>query len=424
MKTELVDVNETLKNLTIEIPSDLVDTEIEKTARTYARQARLPGFRPGKVPTKVAKKRFLAQILQDVTQALVPRAVEDALQERGIEPVDTPDIRDVTVEEGRPLTFTAAVETVPPIDPGDLSSIEVRRPADAVTDEGVTQTLEGLRQRAARSEAVEGRPVAEGDMVVVDLERRETDGSTDRHEATSIQVGGPANPPGFDAHLIGMETGATKTFDLPFPDAYPVPELAGSTVTYTITLKEIRRQVLPELDDEFAKDLGEFDSLDALRTRVRADMEEEARASADRDVRAQLLTQLASRVGFTLPTSLVERELDRRLEEFVRQLVSQQIDPRSAGIDWPQFRESQRESATIAVASALVLDEVARREAVMVSPEDVDKEIDLWAERTGRTAAVVRAQLEKDGGMSRLYTGLRREKAVDLALSRAKIAGE
>jgi trigger factor len=206
-----------------------------------------------------------------------------------------------------------------------------------------------------------------------------------------------------------------------FPEDYAVAEMANTDVTYTVKVKELRRRVLPELDDEFAKDLGEFDSLAALRERVRADLQEEAVEKADRQVRAEILKQLAERVAFELPPSLVEREIDRRLEEFARQLMQQNVDPRQAGIDWAQFREAQREPAHASVASALALDEVARRENLAVTEEEIEREIEKFAARAGRTPAALRAQLEKEAGIGRLSTGLRREKAVDLALSRARM---
>jgi trigger factor len=192
-------------------------------------------------------------------------------------------------------------------------------------------------------------------------------------------------------------------------------------VTYTVTVKSLRRRVLPELDDEFAKDLGEFETLDALRSRVREDLEHEARHTAERDVRAELMKQLAARVPFEVPPSLVERELDRRLEDFARRLMEQKIDPRQAGIDWDAFRESQREVARDGVAGAIYLDEVARREQLDPTPEEIEQEINRWAERSGRTPAAVRAALEKEGGLSRVSAGLRREKSVDFLMSRATL---
>ena len=421
MKTEFTDVNETRKTLAIEIPTDVVDAEINRVARGYTKQARLPGFRPGKAPQTLIKQRFREQILHDVMHDLIPRAVEDALQERGIEPVDTPNIKDVALEEGRPMTFTAAIETVPSFDPGDLSSITLERPPVQIADDAVDDMLLRLRDRAGTSEPVEGRPVAEGDAVVLHLDRTGPDGQVDHHDDVTVQLGAPENPPGFDAHLVGMSDGEARTFTIHFPESYPAPDLANTDQAYAVTLKGIRRRVLPELDDEFAKDMGEFESLAALRERIGADLQEEAEEKARRQVRSELFRQLSRRVTFELPASLVEREMDRRLEEFARQLTSQNLDPREAGIDWAQFREAQREPARDAVASALVLDEIARREQITVAGEDVDKEIERFATRAGRTPAALRAQLEKEGGISRLYASLRREKAVDLALSRANM---
>ena len=424
MKTEFTDVTETQKTITIEIPSDVVDAEIARVAKDYSKQARLPGFRPGKVPATIIKQRFKDQILHDVMHGLIPRAIEEALQERGIEPVDTPNIKDVELQEGQPLKFTAAVETVPPFDPGDLSTLSATRPSREVSDDAIEQVLQRLRERAARYEPVEGRPVTDGDTVVLDIERPDPDSGTDRHENVSLELGAAANPPGFDANLVGLSAGDEKTFSIHFPEDYAVQEMANTDVSYTVKVKEIRQKVLPALDDEFAKDLGAFDSLEALRDRVRGDLREEADENATRHVRSELLRELAQRITFPLPQSLVEREVDRRLEEFARQLMQQNVDPRQAGIDWAQFREAQREPASAAVASALVLDEIARREQITVAGEDVDKEIERFAVRAGRTPAALRAQLEKEGGVARLAAGLRREKAVDLALSRATITDQ
>jgi trigger factor len=421
MKTEFTDVSATQKTLTIEIPVDVVAAEINRVAKGYTKQARIPGFRPGKVPTTLVKQRFKEQILHDVAHGLIPRAVDEALQERGIEPVDTPNIKDVALEEGQPLTFTAAIETVPPFDVGDLSTIEATRHATDVNDEAVEKTLQQLRQRGAKFEPVENRGVEDGDTVVLDIDRKDAEGKPDRHEDVSLELGSPANPPGFDAQLLGLRTGETKTFTTHFPEDYAVKEMANTDVEYTVTVKDIRRKVLPELDDEFAKDLGAFESLSALRDRVRADLLQESEEHARQHLRTDVLKQLSDRVTFDLPPSLVEREMDRRIEEFASRLVQQNVDPRQAGIDWGQFRESQRDPARASVASALALDEIARREGLTVSAEDVDKEIERFAVRAGRTPAALRAQLEKEGSVTRLATGLRREKAVDLVLSRARI---
>jgi len=442
MKTEFIDVSDTQKNLVVEIPSTVVDAEIDKVARDYSRAARVPGFRPGKVPAKVVRQRFRDQILHDVAHGLIPRAVDEALRERGVEPVDTPDIRDVVVEEGQPLKFTATFETVPPIEPGEYASITLHPKSTAVEDSAVDAALANLRERAARYEPIAGRGIAIGDSVMMDLVRtatpkqvtdeplvviagepappkRPAEPQTDKHEGVTVEIGATANPPGFDDNLIGLHEGVEKTFEVRYPDDYAIEELAGTTVAYDVSIKAIRTRVVPALDDELAKDLGEFENLDALRARVRGDLEHEAMHEAERDLRAELLKQLASRVTFDVPASLLDREIDRRMEDFVRRLMDQQIDPMKVNINWEEFREKQREAASEAVRGALALDEVARREHIAATEEDVNAEVERYAERNGRSAAAVRAKLEKEGGIARLYSGLRREKTVDFLLSRA-----
>jgi trigger factor len=423
MKTEFVDVSETRKRLVVEIPSAVVDAEIERVTQTYSRAARIPGFRPGKVPTRLVKQRFRQQILHDVAHDLIPRAVDDALRARGVEPVDTPDIRDVVVDEGQPLKFTASFETVPPIDPGDYSSISLRRPPAVLEADAVERALTQLQNRMARYESVEERGIEMGDTVTVDLERRSEGTGTDRHEDVNIELGASANPPGFDAELLGLLPAAMKQFTIRYPDDHTIRELAGTSLEYDVTIKAIRRRVLPDLDDELAKDL-ELDSLEALRERVRQDLLAEADQNAERQVRADLLKELSGRITVEVPDTLLEREMDRRTEEFARRLVEQQIDPKQTNIDWNQFRESQRVPAREAVKSALVLDEVARREGLVVTDADIERELAGYAIRAGRTVAAVRARLEKEGGLGRLQTGLRREKAVDFLISHARIDRE
>jgi trigger factor len=424
MKTDLIDVNDTRKDLHIELPSTVVDEAIDRVTRDYSRRARIPGFRPGKAPSRVVKQRFREQILNDVAHDLIPRVIDDALRERGVEPIDTPDVRNVTIDEGQPLTFTASFDTVPTFEPGDYATVSLRRPTPQVDEEAVTQAIERLRARAARWDPVEGRGVVEGDTVTVDITRVAAGTAPESHTDVNVDLGAKANPPGFDEQLLGLEPGSEKTFPVHYPADYPIGELANTDVSYTVAVKAIKRRVLPELDDEFAKDLGDFETLDALKVRVREDLEHEARHEAERAVRGDLMKQLAARVPFELPATLVEREMDRRVEEFARRLMDQNIDPREAGIDWRAFRESQRESSRQAVAGALVLDEVSRRERLEVGDEEVEREIARYAEQSGRTPAAVRAALEKEGGLSRIRAGLRREKSIDFVMSRATIAGE
>jgi len=292
-----------------------------------------------------------------------------------------------------------------------------------VAEEAVDHALQRLRDRAARHEPVEDRGVEHGDTVTVDLDRKDAQAQTDSHKDVAIELGAKANPPGLDEQLLGLTAGATKTFTLHYPADYAIGELANQDVEYTVTVKSVKRRVLPELDDEFAKDLGDFENLAALRARVREDLEHEAKHAAERDTRGELMQQLAKRLPFEVPASLVERELDRRLEDFARRMMDQGIDPREAGIDWQAFRQSQRDAAVQSAASAIYLDQLARQERIEATSDEIDEEVARYAERTGRTPAAVRAALEKEQGLSRVASGIRREKSIDFLMSRATIAG-
>ena len=430
MKTEFTELSETRKNLAVEVPSADVDREIERLSQRYRRSVRVPGFRPGKAPVRLIQQRMREQILHDVAQDLIPKAVDEALRERELQPVDTPAIRDVNVEQGRPLTFTATFETLPPVDPGEYKGLTLRRTPVEVTDETVTQALEQIQERAARAEPVEGRGVAQGDIVTMALTRQiirqpavpETPPpGAETHENVDVEVGASANPPGFDDALLDLEVGAAREFTVTYPEAYADKELVRADVSYAVAIKGIRQRILPELDDEFARDVGKFETLEALRDHVRADLVEQAERDADRRMRDELLAHLAKRVTGDVPEALVNHEVDRRVEHFVTHLISQRIDPRRADIDWEAFRDEQRAGATDSVRSTLVLDEIARNEKIDVGDAEVTQEIEQRAERSGRTATATRARLEKEGGLAQVAVGLRREKAIDIVLAHATI---
>ena len=435
MKTEFTEVSDTRKNLSFEIPTDVLDAEIDRVARGYSRTARVPGFRPGKVPASVVKQRYREQILYDVAHDLIPRLVGDALRERGLEPVATPDIRDVVLEEGQPMTFVADFETLPPIDPGDYTGLTLRKPPAVLEVGAVDRALEQLRQRAARWHPVEDRPAGTGDTLLLDLARtrrtglieipgegpsRSSDDKPELMQNVSIELGAKANPPGFDTQLSGSNAGEARSFTVSYPQDYEVPELAGATVDYDATIKGIRRKELLPLDDDFAKEVSELETLDALRDRVREDLQKGAEHDAEHQVRFELLQTLASRLK-TAPDVLVDQEIERRLEDFVRRLMEQGIDPTKANIDWDDFRERQRGPSADTVRSTLVLDEIARRESIDADDADITGEVERFAERAGRTPAAVRARLEKEGGVDRIRAGIRREKTVTWILEKAQI---
>jgi trigger factor len=436
MKTEFTEVSETRKHLSFEIPSDIVEAEIGRVAKGYSKQAKIPGFRPGKVPAHVVRQRFKDQILYDVAHDLIPKLVGDALKERGLEPVATPDIRDVVIEEGKPLTVVADFETLPPIDPGEYTWVALRRPP-ADLDVGAADTaLEHLQQRAARWHPVEDRPAAIGDTLLIDMTRTRrtrlvelasgpTPPSDDEKPESlpniSIELGAKANPPGFDDHLVGTSPDTAREFTVNYPADYEIEELAGAKVDYQVTVKGIRTKELLPLNDDFAKEVSDVDTLDALRDRIREDLQAQKQQEADHQVRHDLLRELSTRLK-AAPDVLVDQEVDRRLEEFARRLMEQGIDPMKANVNWQDYRDRQKDAAAETVRSTLVLDEISRRESIAVTEDDVAAEIARYAERSGHTPAAVRARLEKDDALDRIRAGIRREKTMTWLLENANIA--
>lgn len=422
MKAEFTDVSDIRKRVAVEVPSAAVEREIERLAQRYRRSVRIPGFRPGKAPARLVRQRLRDQILEEAAQNLVPRIVGDLLRERDIQPVAAPDVQDVEIDEGRPLTFTATFETMPEVDAGDYHELTLRRTPVEVTDANIDEALEQLRQRAAREAPVEGRGVERGDVVTVDLERRVLRPASsesgpppapERRSGARAEIGAADNPPGFDEHLAGLEVDGTARFT--------VTEPSGAEVEYDVRVTGIHERVLPELNDEFAQAVGTHESLEDLRAQAEADLRAHAGRETDRKLRDELLTQLAGRMAGDVPEALVNRELDRRLERLARELLAQRIDPGSTNIDWNALRESQRPAAVDTVKSALVLDAIAGREEIEATPAEVDKEIERLAERANRGAQAMRALLEKEDGIASLALGMRREKTIQHLLSHATI---
>ena len=438
MKTEFTDVSDTRKHLAVEVPPDVVDAEIDRVAKKYSRSARVPGFRPGKVPARVVRQRYKDQILHDAAQELIPRVVGDALRERGLEPVTAPDIKDVVIEEGQPLTFLADFETLPPIDPGTYTGLALSKPPAVLEVGAVDRALEHLQARHARWHTIEDRPAELGDTLVVDLTRTRrrrlvtlageappespTDDQPEHVPGVPIELGAAINPPGADEHLVGASIGETRAFTSHYPADYENAELAGATLDFEMAIKGIRRRELLPLNDDFAKEVGDTETIEALRERVRGELQQAAEEDADHEVRHQLLQQLASRLR-AAPDALVDQEVDRRLEDLVRRLLNQGIDPTQTDIDWAQFREAQRPAAVETVKSTLVIDEIARREGIEATDEDLAAEVEKFAERSGRTPTAVRARLEQDEALDRIRLGIRREKTVRWLLEQASMVG-
>ncbi len=422
MKVEYVEESAVKKALSFEVEADLVEAEVERRARELARKVKLPGFRPGKTPLDVIKRRFHDEITGEAAEAIVNKVVFEELDGRGLKPLAAPKVEDVKLEAGQPMTFRAVFEVLPLIELPDWKGLEATVKGPGVTDEDITKELDRLREEAARFDPVEDvREARPGDFVLVDLVWKPVQGGKGGHDENAlIEIGNAGNHEDMNKGLAGMRAGETKAIDVLWgQDASP--QIAGKTVRYTITLKGIKAKVVPVADDEFAKDLGEFDTLEELKTKIRAQLEAAEERRVDRDTKAALVEALVARTGFEVPEALVERHMTARAENLARGLAYQGIDPRKVGVDWHDYRESTRDDSVKAARADILLDEIARREGIEVQQPELDAEVARLAERAGRSKEALRAQMSKEGELGALAARIREEKTLDLLKANASI---
>jgi trigger factor len=422
LKVDYVEESSVRKALTFEVEPERVQVEIDARVKELARRVKLPGFRPGKVPLEVVKQRFKDEILGEAAEAIVNKVVFEELDGRGLKPLAPPKVEEVKLEEGQPMSFKAVFETLPLVELPDWKGLRVTAKGPKVADEDVAKEIDRMREEAARYDAVEeARPTRSGDFVLLDLVWQPKDGGKGgRDENALIEIGNEGNHKDMNAGLEGLSVRETREIDVAWGED-AAPKVAGKTVRYTVTLKAIKNKVVPERDDEFAKDLGEFDSLAALEAKIRQQLEAVEERRSDREVRAGLVESLVAKTGFEVPETLVERHMSARTESLARGLAYQGIDPRKVAVDWKQYRESTREDSVKAARADILLDEIARREGIEVRDAEIDAELERISERSGRSREQVRAQMAKEGDLSALAARIREEKTLDLLKSNASI---
>ena len=421
MKVDYIEETSVRKALAFEIEPEAVQAEIDRRARELSKKARLPGFRPGKIPTDVVKRRFKEEILSETAETIVNEYVFKELDGRGLKPLGQPRVEDLRIAEGEPMAFRAVFETLPLVEVPDWKGLRVSAQGPSVTDEDVDKEIDQLREQAARYEPVEPRAAEKGDHVVVDLTWTPQDGSAGGHDENAlIEIGHEGNHEDMNTALEGMAVDESKDVEVTWgPDA--APAIAGKTIGYSMKLKEIKKKVVPEADDEFAKDLGEFDTLAALRAKIREQHEANENRRVERDVRAALVEALVAKTSFEVPEALIEHHMTARTENLARGLAYQGLDPRKVDINWREYRESQRDNSVKAARADILLDEIATREDIQVLDAEVDAEIARLAEGAGKSAQAVRAQMEKEGDLASVKGRIREEKTLDLLKANASI---
>ena len=423
MKIEVTDLSPVKKTLAVEVDVEEVSKETAAVLRRYAGQVRLPGFRQGKAPVDMVRKRFAKEIDDDVRERLISRLWREATSEKGLVPLGDPVLDDLKHEHGMPFQFKTTFEVLPKFEVKDFRGVEAKTPPSRLEDHEVDEALESIRQSRARYVPDEARLAEAGDVIVADLDEQPDGEESKKREKLVLEVGAPGNPEAFNAKIVGARMGKAYAFDVLYPADHANHALAGKKVGYRLAVHEVKRKEIPPLDDELAKELGEFESLAALRTRVRSDLEARKAAMAQSGLRQAILDKVLLANPIPLPDVLVEEEIQHRLEDMVREMMFHGVDPRKAELDWKALRDRNEEPARKIVHARLVLDAIAAAEGVQVERKDLDERIRREAERIGEGYDALRLRLGKSGGLQALETQMVREKSLDLITSIANIQG-
>jgi trigger factor len=415
----------TKREIAVEIPVEDVNRQTDSLIQKYQKVARIPGFRRGHVPASIIRQRFSEEIKTDMVEALIPRFFRQEAERLSLHPVSQPRVTDLHLHDGEPLRFKAAFEVLPEIKLAGYKELRADKPEIAVSEADVEQAFADLRERHASFNAVEGRALADGDFAQVSLdgnpkaEPKSGEGKTDEGQPVHmdevlVEIAGKNTMPEFTEHLRGTSAGDERTFDVNYPDDTQDKRLAGKTFSYAVKVQGIKQKSLPELNDEFAKQLGEFQTMDDVRKAIREQMESERKHEAEHAAKEKLVRELIQRNDFEVPDSLIEQQIDIRLERGLRALAAQGLTAEQMKkMDLPRLRAGQREQAIHDVKAALLLERVAEEENIQVSDEEVDRELEALARQSKQTSEAVRARLTRDGGLDRIRTRIRNEKTLD-----------
>jgi trigger factor len=410
------------RELDLEIPAADVQKAVEKVAKEFAKVARVPGFRPGKAPVSLIRRRFADEIKGEVLHSLLPEEIDKAVKEKNLVPVTQPQVDKVDYAENSALKFHAVFEVLPEVQLGTYKDLEIEVDASRITDADVDKTVENIRERMAKFDDVDGRALADGDWAQLKLIGTPHEGGQPvQSDGVLCHIAAEDTLPAFTENLRGAQKGEHRQFEVQYPADYPDQKLAGKNYTYSAELLGIKERKLPDLDDEFAKKVSDAQNLEEFRAKVRQNLETESELRQTAGVREALLHKLTEAHDFPVPEALVEHQMDARLERTVRALAAQGVDPRGVNVDWVGLRQKQRDRAVEDVKAELLLDRIAEAEKIEVSEEETEKEIEHMAEHSGESAAAVRASLTKQGALDRIKSKLRSDKTLDLLRSSARV---
>jgi trigger factor len=422
---------ECTRNVEVEVPAAEVSSAFARVLKQYRRKAQLPGFRAGKVPEAVLRRKFADSVRQDVLEDLLPSHFRAALEKEKLQPVSQPQVTSLHLVEGEPMRFQAAFEVLPAIEIAGYDQVKVERPDTALTDAEFDAELNQVRESHATMEPVEeDRVLTDGDVAQIQFTGQihddapagtEGDNAPQpiRGDDANVEIGGNNTVEGFSEALRGKKAGDQASFEVTYPAEFPERRLADKTVSYDVEIKAIRKKLLPELDDAFAKQMGEYESFDAFKTQLREHMANDKRRRLEGEAKDKLLAGLVERFQFPVPESLLQQQIDARLERGLRALAAQGMKTEQMRqLDFGRLRAAQRDSALNEVKGSLILDRIAEAENISVSDEDMETQLQLLSYQTREPLETMRKRLTDDGGLARIREQLRREKTVDQLFDR------
>ncbi len=408
-------------SLEFSVPAEVVEEETGRVVSDFQKRAKLHGFRPGKAPASLIRQTFNDDIRQKVLESLIPRYLQKRFEDENLNVVGSPDIKDVHFHDGEPLSFKAEFEVLPEIELGEYQGVEVQYQDPQVTDEDVNHRIEELREQKADYANVDPRPIADGDFAVVALESiAGVEGQPIKNDEMMLEIGGKETLEAFTENLRGLSPGDEKDFDVAYPQDFGQERLAGKTVRFHAVVKGLRRKELPELNDDFAQDLGDFRTVDELREALRKGIYAQREYEAQQEAKNSIMETLVKAHEFPVPESLVERQIRNRVEQRLMALAAQGVDVKSLKLDWAKLKEAQREPAVHEVKASMLLSRVAEREHIEPTRDEVDREVERLARQQREAFAAVRLRFEKDGTLGRIARQIQADKTLNFLFEHAR----
>jgi trigger factor len=440
-------MNEACKReISVEIPATEVAKAVEQTIKKYQKVARIPGFRAGKVPASIIKNRFMNDVRSEVADELIPKAFRAEVKKGGLLPVSEPRVTDFHFKEGEPLKFKAVFEILPEISVTGYKDLKAEKADITVNDDEVDEALKELQQRQASYDAVEDRELKDGDYAQISFsgtakgtkkiadKKAEIEDKKEKNAVAEaieqkveeeiakpvkvdevlVEIGGKNTVKDFSDNLRGAKPGDERNFDVTYPDDFNDQRLAGQVMSYEVKVQGVKKKNMPELNDEFAKELGEFASIDELKKRIRENMEAERKHDIEHKEKEKLVDELIAKNEFPVPQALVDRQIDTRLDRGFRALAAQGMRTEDMKkMNFERLREGQKDAAVREVKASLLLDKIAELEKLDATDDDIQKELEIAAAQSQQDVATLRARLSKDGSIERLKDRIRNEKALD-----------